>query len=153
VQLDIVKETEVPCDRQACWGLIGDVPRLSACIPGVSDLRELEPGRRYHATVTDKLGPFRVQLPVEIAVEERDEPHRLSATLSGSDSRAQARVSGRLEAVLEPAAAGTRLALSAHLDVLGKLATLGATPMRRRADDIFREFVTRVAAELTAGQH
>jgi uncharacterized protein len=147
--VDIAKETEVPADQASCWTLVGDVPRLSGCIPGVSDVRELEPGRRYAATVTDKLGPFRLQLPVEIAIQALEEPNRLSAELSGNDGRGQARVKGQLEAMLEPAGAGTKLSLTAHLEVLGKLAALGATPMRRRADDIFTEFVRRVTAELS----
>ena len=147
--LDIAKETDVAAGVDAAWALVGDLPRLSGCIPGVSDLREIEPGSRYSATVTDKLGPFRLQLPVEIAIQAREAPHRLAAELTGNDSRGQARVKGTVEATLAAAGGGAHLSLSAHLEVLGKLAALGATPMRRRADDIFAEFVRRVTAELT----
>ena len=148
--LEITKETEVAASQDRAWQLVGDLPRLSGCIPGVADMRELEPGKRYSATVTDKLGPFRLQLPVEIAVQSADAPSGLVAELTGNDGRGQARVKGTVEAVLSPAAAGTRLTLNARLEVLGKLAALGATPMRRRADDIFAEFVRRVEAELAS---
>jgi uncharacterized protein len=148
VLLEISKETEVAADPHASWALVSDVPRLSGCIPGVSDVRELEPNKRYAATVTDKLGPFRLQLPVEIAIQSLEEPSRLTAELTGNDGRGQARVKGTIEALLQPAGEGTKLGLNAHLEVLGKLAALGATPMRRRADDIFAEFVRRVSAEL-----
>jgi carbon monoxide dehydrogenase subunit G len=151
VLLEIAKDTEVAAPPDRAWQLVGDLQRLSGCIPGVTDMRELEPGKRYSATVTDKLGPFRLQLPVEIAVQSAEAPSRLVAELSGNDGRGQARVKGTVEAALTPAGSGARLTVAARLEVLGKLAALGATPMRRRADDIFEEFVRRVETEL-AGQ-
>jgi carbon monoxide dehydrogenase subunit G len=36
------------------------------------------------------------------------------------------------------------------MEILGRLATLGAVPIRRRADEVFNEFVQRVHAELAA---
>ena len=112
------------------------------------DVRELQEGQ-YSATVTDKLGPFRLQLPVTISIQELQEPSRLAAELRGNDGRGQARVHGRLETTLEPSAAGTRLQLHVHMEVLGRLASLGATPMRRRTDEIFAQFVERVRQELS----
>ncbi|MFI5266764.1 MAG: CoxG family protein [Chloroflexota bacterium] len=146
--LEISKETEVGASPQASWSLVSDIPRLSGCIPGVSDVREIEADKQYAATVTDKLGPFRLQLPVEIAIQTLEEPNRLAVELTGNDGRGQARVKGSIEALLQPARGGTKLNLNAHLEVLGKLAALGATPMRRRADDIFAEFVRRLSQEL-----
>lgn len=70
--------------------------------------------------------------------------------LTGADSKGQARVKGTLEAVVDPSATGSQLTLSMQVEVLGKLATLGAMPMRRRADEIFTDFVRRINAELTA---
>jgi carbon monoxide dehydrogenase subunit G len=148
VLLDISKETAVAAGLDAAWALVSDVPRLSGCIPGVSDVREIEPGKRYAATVMDKLGPFRVQIPVEIAIQAREAPSWLAAELTGNDGRGQARVKGTVEARLATSGDGSHLTLHAQLEVLGKLAALGATPMRRRADDIFAEFVRRIAEEL-----
>jgi carbon monoxide dehydrogenase subunit G len=149
--LDFSKETDVPAPPEVAWALIRDLPRLSGCVPGVSDLRELEPTGRYAATVSDKLGPFALQVPVEIELRQVEEGRRLAAGLSGNDRRGQARVKGELEANLEPLGGGTRLRLGMHIEVLGRLAALGATPMRRRADQIFAEFVRRLEAELQAG--
>ncbi len=132
--LDITKTTPVP---EGAWTLIGDVPKLSACVPGLSALKETEPDH-YTATITDKLGPFRLQLPLRFAVTRSE--GRLVADVTGNDGRGQARVKGTIEARLE----GDTLTVTASIDVLGKLAALGATPMRRRADDIFAEFVRRV---------
>jgi hypothetical protein len=152
--LEIVKVAEVGAGPGEAWGLIRDVERLSGCIPNVSDVKVVEEGRRYAAVVADKLGPFRVQVPVQIELRVVEAPGRIVAGLAGNDNRGQARVRGTLEATVEPTGegdgGGARLTLGMRLEVLGRLAALGAGPMRRRADEIFGEFSRRVQAELGA---
>lgn len=147
--LEINKTADVQADQSAAWTLIRDVARLSSCIPGVSDLQEVEPDQRYTATVSDKLGPFKLTVPVQIQIQSIDEPRRITAELSGNDAKGAARFRGTLEAVLEPTASGSRLHIGARVDVLGRLAAVGAAPMRRRADQIFTEFISCLSAELS----
>lgn len=152
VLLEVTKATDVAASQATAWALLRDVPRLSACIPRVTNLQEVEANRRYTAVVADKLGPFGLQVPVRIEVESVEEPRRIVAQLAGDDSKGQARVRGSLEATIDPASQpdqpGCALRFTMRMEVLGKLATLGAAPMRRRADEIFNEFVRRVQAEL-----
>jgi carbon monoxide dehydrogenase subunit G len=149
VLLEVKKSTDVDAAPAAAWALIRDVRRLSGCIPGVTDLAELEPDKRYSAVVAEKLGPFKLQIPVQIELQKVDEPRQIVAELTGNESKGQARVRGTLDATLEPLETGTRLELSMHMEVLGRLAALGAGPMRRRTDEIFNEFVRRISAELS----
>jgi carbon monoxide dehydrogenase subunit G len=100
--------------------------------------------------VSDQLGPFKLSVPVEIEVESVDEPRRLSAVVTGTDRRGQARINGTLSADIEPLDSGTRIALSMRMEILGKLATLGASPIRRRADEIFSRFAKCIQVELGA---
>jgi carbon monoxide dehydrogenase subunit G len=152
VLLEVTKVTVVGVTQAAAWALLRDVPRLSACIPKVSDLQVLEPDQRYAAVVSDRLGPFGLHVPVRIDVHEVEAPRRIAAALTGDDSRGQARVRGTLEAVAEAQGSdATELTLRVHLEILGKLATLGAMPIRRRADEIFSEFMQRVGRELAQG--
>jgi carbon monoxide dehydrogenase subunit G len=148
--LEVASVSEVGAPPLAAWSFIRDVLRLSACIPNVSDLKSVEADRRYSAVVADKLGPFSLSVPVQIEVQSIDEPHSITAELLGNDRRGQARIKGTLEARLEAMGAGTRIALNMRMEVLGKLASLGAVPMRRRADEIFARFARCVEAELGA---
>jgi len=149
--LEVSRTTEVAASPGAAWALFQDVPRLVTCLPAASNLKPLDSERRYAATVTEKLGPFRLSVPVEIDMHTVEEPRRIVAALTGADSKGQARVKGTLEGVIEPLAdERSRLVLSMQVEVLGKLATLGAMPMRRRADEIFTDFVRRIDAELTS---
>ena len=150
--LEITKVAEVGATPADAWSLVRDVPRLSGCLPNVSDLKAVEEDRRYAAVVADKLGPFRVQVPVQIELLEVDAPRRIVARLAGNDRGNLARVRGTLEATVEPVVdeAGARLTVGVRLEVLGRLATLGAAPMRRRADEIFGEFARCLERELAA---
>lgn len=147
--LEVSKVAEVPASPASAWALIRDVARLSGCIPNVADLTAVEPDKRYTATVSDKLGPFKLTVPVQIELLEINEPTSIAAELTGNDKFGQARVKGRLDAAVSPASSGSSLAFNMRMEILGKLAALGAAPMRRRADDIFNEFVRRVQAELS----
>src|SRR5689334_16336908 len=109
--LELSRDVEVAAAPEVVWGLIRNLSRLGGCVPGVSGLRELEPDRRYAADVSDKLGPFTLQVPVEIELRAAEEGRRIAAGLSGNDRRGQARVKGELEASLEPSGGGTRLRL------------------------------------------
>src|SRR6266545_4867260 len=139
VLLEIGKVADVGVPAAVAWALVRDFPRLSGCIPCLSDFRVVDPDRRYTAVVSDKLGPFRLQVPIQIEVKSIVEPRQIVVELSGNDSRGQARVRGTLDASVDSADAGTQLALGMRLDVLGRL-----------ADELFGEFVRRLTAELAA---
>jgi uncharacterized protein len=153
VLFEVSKVAFVTVPPAAAWELLRDVPRLSGCIPKVSDVQAVEPDKRYTAVVSDKIGPFALTVPVKIEIDSVEPPRRIAASLTGDDKKGQARVKGTLEATAEPGTDGeasTQLTLSMRMEILGRLASLGAVPIRRRADDIFNEFVQRVQAELRA---
>lgn len=148
--LEVKRVTNVEVPQATAWALLRDVGRLSGCIPKVSDVAAVDGEREYTAVVSDRIGPFSLTVPVKITVETLEEPRRITAGVAGDDKRGQARVRGTLEALAEPTDGMTQLSVSMRMEVLGRLASLGAVPIRRRADDIFDEFVQRVRSELGA---
>ena len=106
--------------------------------------------------VHDKIGPFKVTLNLELRVIEASEPALLKASLKGADSHNLNRVSGTLQAALSSAdangvsaAGGTEMRFEASVEVLGKLATLGAIPMKRRTAQLFGEFARNIQGQFT----
>jgi carbon monoxide dehydrogenase subunit G len=148
VLLEVARVSEVGAEPPIAWSFIRDVARLSACIPNVSELELIEADCRYSAVVSDQLGPFKLSVPVQIELATIEALHRIEATVTGNDRRGQARIKGMLGAHIEPLDSGSRIALSMRMEILGKLATLGAAPMRRRADEIFSRFAECVQKEL-----
>jgi carbon monoxide dehydrogenase subunit G len=148
VLLEIEKRATIGVAPESAWALLRDLPQLTRCIPRVTGLEEIAPDQRYATTISDKIGPFQVTVPVQIEIQAIEPPRRIVAAISGHDARGQARLKGNLEAVVDVVGSSTQLLILMRLDVLGKLASLGAAPMRRRADQIFDEFIACVSARL-----
>lgn len=131
------------------WKLLRDTPRLTALLPGVESVTSMgEPGAEaYAAKASDKIGPFKVTLNLEVRITEANEPSLLKAALKGADSLGLNRVTGSLQVALSPAPSGTQMRFEASVEVLGKLATLGAVPMRRRTTESFAEFARNIQGQ------
>jgi carbon monoxide dehydrogenase subunit G len=147
--LEIDKSVRLSQSAEAIWNVVRDPIRVASCIPNVRDFVGRDEPGAYGAVIEDKLGPFRVEVPVVIQVEEASDDHRLAAAISGHDRRGQARVRGEVTALVVGEADGASLVLTSRIEVLGKLAALGAVPMRRRADQIFETFVRNLTAVLS----
>src|SRR5438477_11694643 len=81
VRLEITRVIDVPVPQTVAWALLSDVPRLSACIPKVSNVQVVEAGRHYTGIVADKLGPFSLTVPVRIEVQDVEPPRHITAEL------------------------------------------------------------------------
>lgn len=147
--LDITKSVtlQVPVDR--VWALLQDPPRVAACLPNVKDFRPAGDPGMWAMLLVEKLGPFSVQVALTILVTEDPATHRMTAKVAGDDKGGQARVRGDLIAgVTATGDAASTIEVSSNVEVLGRLATLGAVPMKRRADQIFELFVRNIGRVL-----
>lgn len=97
-------------------------------------------GKSYSATMVEKVGPFRVEFPMRIEVLESQEMSRIKAQAAGSDSRVGSRLKVELDVHLKGDGAKTLLSLGVSVDILGKLATLGHSIVKRKADQVMEEF-------------
>src|ERR1700730_19474331 len=86
--LKVSEELNPDASPEDVWRLLRDTPRLAALLPGVESVTSLhEPGvEAYQAKASDKIGPFKVALNLEIRVAEAREPLFLKATINGADS-------------------------------------------------------------------
>ena len=157
--LNLAEDLHLDASPAAVWKLLRDTPRFAGLLPGVESVKALDDagGEAYAAVVHDKIGPFKVTLNLELRVIETSEPALLKAALKGADSHNLNRVSGTLQAALKPTATnaesapagGTQMRFEASVEVLGKLATLGAIPMKRRTTQLFGEFARNIQGEFT----
>ena len=130
------------------WGVMTDVKRISECIPGCENVQEIERLAVYKATVKQKIGPFRLEVPADIRIDEVDEPLRVRLNAAGSDKFTGTRLSVVLDVTLVREENGTKLTVVAQLEVNGRLATLGMPMIKRRAEQNFEEFESRLQALL-----
>jgi hypothetical protein len=152
--LNLAENLTLDASPADVWALLRDTPRFAGLLPGVESVKPIDDSgsEAYAAVVHDKIGPFKVTLNLELRVIEATEPALLKASLKGADSHNLNRVSGTLQAALAPIdgtaaaspRAATQMCFGASVEVLGKLATLGAIPMKRRTTQLFAEFARNI---------
>ena len=142
------KEVEIRAPREKVWQFIWDVDRFIACVPGCKDAKTIEVGKRYTATMTEKVGPFKVEFPTTIEVLEREELTHIKAQASGADNKIGSRMKIDLDVNLRAQDGNTILGFVAGVDILGKLAALGHGIIKRKADQVLDEFAQAVKKKL-----
>jgi uncharacterized protein len=146
--LQFQKEVEILAPREKVWQFIWDVDRFIACVPGCKDAKTIEAGKRYAATMVEKVGPFKVEFPTTIEVLEREELTRIKAQATGADNKIGSRMKLDLDVHLREEGDKTILGFVAGVDILGKLAALGHGIIKRKADQVLDEFAQAVKTKL-----
>jgi carbon monoxide dehydrogenase subunit G len=146
--LQFEKQVEIQAPREKVWNFIWDVDQFIACVPGCKEAKTLEAGKRYSATMVEKVGPFKVEFPTTIEVLEREELSRIKAQASGADNKIGSRMKLDLEVKLREEENKTVLQFIAGVDILGKLAALGHGIIKRKADQVLDEFAQAVKKRL-----
>lgn len=145
--LAITKSVTLPQSADEVWALLQQPVRVAGCLPNVKEFAAAEPGR-YTTLLVERLGPFSVQVALTIDVSEDAAGRRMVAKVSGEDRAGQARVRGDVTATVRPSGEGATLDVSSNVEVLGRMAALGAVPMRRRGDQVFEQFVRNIGTLL-----
>ena len=142
------KEVEIRAPRERVWNFIWDVDRFIACVPGCKEAKTIEPGKKYAATMVEKVGPFKVEFPTHIEVLEREELSHIKAQASGADNKIGSRMKIDLDVDLREQNGNTLVGFVATVDILGKLAALGHGIIKRKADQVLDEFALAVKQRL-----
>jgi carbon monoxide dehydrogenase subunit G len=147
--LKLAEELPLHASAEEVWKLLRDTPRLTSLLPGVENVARLnEDGKEvYAARVNEKIGPFKITMNLNVCITETVEPSFLKATLKGADSMGLNRMTGSMQVALSPGLSGTQMHFEASIEVLGKLATLGAVPIRRRTTQVFAEFAKNIQGQ------
>jgi carbon monoxide dehydrogenase subunit G len=147
--IDLARILELPAAPAEVWAALWDVPAVARCLPGCQEVQEVEPQRRYRATVKDKVGPFTVAIPLDVAVEPTETEHHLRVEATGRDSILGSPVRMSLTARLTPGPdGGSRLTLTGRAEVGGKLAALGQAVIHRKTRDVLDAFARNLGEML-----
>lgn len=134
--------------QEKVWQFLWDIDRFITCVPGCQEASTVEAGKSYAAKMVEKVGPFRVEFPMRIEVIQTEAMSYIKAQASGSDTRMGSRMKVELEVSLKEDGKGTLLTFVASVDILGKLAALGHSIIKRKADQVMEEFAQAVKKRL-----
>ena len=141
-------DMNLPAAPEAIWPIFFDVGRIAGLIPGCEQVEEIEPLVLYSAVMRQKIGPFKLEVPAQIRVEEMVAPERVRAHARGRDKFTGTTLDVLLDVGLERISPGTRLTVASTMQVAGRLATLGYPVVKKKSEEIFIEFEKRLRAEL-----
>jgi uncharacterized protein len=140
--------------RVDVWEVVGDVARVTRCLPGVDNVSIVD-DENTSVRVTQSLGPMTATFQAKMKVTSR-EPGRLirfSATgrsIRGAAGDVRLTNSVRLEDAGDGA---TRVVLEADVAMGGMLGAVGSKVIARQASGAAREFAAALERELTSLAH
>lgn len=137
---------EAPLETTAAFFV--DVQRVAACVPGVEDVEEVEPGR-YRAVLAVRLGPIRASFEGSMALDDSEAPARLKAAGEGRDRATGSVAKVQFTADLTEQEPGrTTVTAVADVALRGRMAQFGTGVMRAAAGDLVEEFAACANASL-----
>jgi len=130
------------------WAFLWNIERMARCIPGCQSVRTVVAGQRYEAMIVERVGPFKVQFPLEIDVVEATAPVRLRAKANGRDMGMGSSLQMDLDLTIRPAGGQTVLGVHSRVAIVGKIASLGHSMITRKASEIMTSFAQALQREL-----
>lgn len=139
---------EVHAGQSDSWAAVTDIAKVTTWIGIISDVVEVRPLDYYEAVLSDRVGPFKLRADVRVTVTDVVEGERLRIRIEGEDRAVASRISAQALVVVKPGEAGTEVRLEGEYEVAGKVAAMGSSTIRKKADRIISDFFNGMAAEL-----
>lgn len=146
--VDFARNLSVGSPAEEVWAVVTDVERVADWVSVLGEVEELKPLSAYRATLTDRLGPFRLSAALEVDVVEAVTNETIRFVADGEDRQVSSRI--QIEARLSLSTEGdrTNLKVEGRYEVTGRVATLGASMIKAKGEKILDEFVRAATREL-----
>ena len=135
---------------QVAWQTITDVPTLVSWVSILLQAETIEEMSRYSAVLQDRIGMFALKADLDISVLSCTPPTSITVQAKGEDRQVGSRIAVGATAALHERSdhTGTQLEVTGTYEVSGKVATLGAGMIRKKATTVLDEFFQSVEREL-----
>jgi hypothetical protein len=141
---------EIGAPARAVWDTIIDPVSLSACVPGVQDVRRVDE-RTFEGSISASVGPMESDFSFTSRINRADFPADLEVETSGTDTLTKSTLVAVVHASLEEVdATTTRLVYRADVRISGRLAILGDMILRATAGAIIGEVAKCLRTRLEA---
>src|SRR5579864_6193793 len=142
----------VPAPPERVWAFMMDIPAVSRCVPGLGNVARID-DQTYTGVMSVRVGPIAVKLDGRVLLAERDEAARHARMdLQAADKRVNGAVNAKMQMDLAAADGGaqTDVAIQTDANIMGKLGEFGQAVIRKKADQILREFANNLSAAVTS---
>ncbi len=139
---------DIAAPAEAVWPVLIDPTDLAACVPGVSQVRQLD-DRTFEGTVRASVGPIDGNFAFRSVIERQSYPDDLVVEVEGTDSVTKSRLVAHIEATLTATGpTTTSLAYRATVTTKGRLAIIGDMVLRATAGMMIGQVTNCLRARL-----
>lgn len=137
-------------DRPAsdCWETLIDVSRIAGWVSVVGDTTEHEHLSHYGAVLEDRMGPIKLRADLDVTVTSMEQGSQISIHADGEDRQVGSRIVVDATLALSPTESGCSVDIAGRYEVTGRVATMGASTIRQKADKILAEFTDAAQRDL-----
>jgi carbon monoxide dehydrogenase subunit G len=148
--IEISERIEVPSAPRVAWALLADPRAVVDCVPGAT-LGEQQADGSFDATLVVKFGPAKVTFHARVMLELDDDAMVGHVVTRGKDTQGGTRMRATMTfKVLEQTdAPGATIAVDAHVEITGRLASLVESGAKIVVNRMTAEFTERFAARCT----
>lgn len=140
------REMVINLNRQKAWEVLLDVETVAGWVGLIGEVREIAPLARYRAVLSDRVGPFRLRADLDINIKGVEEASKVVLRAEGEDRQVRSRIKVDMTLLLSDTQADTTaVRIEGRYQVTGRVATLGASLIRHKADAILNDFCTQAA--------
>lgn len=141
---------QIAAARDAVWKVVIDPLDLAACVPGVSDVRQVD-ARTFEGTIRVAVGPLDGDFSFRSVLTRMNEPSDLIVEVEGVDSMTRSSVLARIDVALARDAADlTTVAYVATVTTKGRLAIIGDMVLRATAGVVVGQVTRCLRSRLEA---
>lgn len=131
-----------------CWAVLTDVGHVAQWVSVVGDVTEIATLASYRAVLEDRLGPFKLKADLDITVPAFVTGETITIRADGEDRQIGSRITVDATLTLGDSDGVTDIDVTGRYEVTGRVATMGAGTIRKKADTIIAEFTEAAKREL-----
>ena len=130
------------------WAVVMDIPVAAHCVPGVAAVTPNGP-EKFKGSLLVQIGPVRLVLDGDIAVTSRDDAARkASLKADAKDTRLGGTVRATVDIALREVAGASELVIDSTVDIGGRIGEFGQPVIKRKADQLMKDFSDCLARTL-----
>ena len=141
----------VEAPREEVWRCITDPAVMAPCVPGCEAIETVD-SRNYKARVKVEFGPIKASFNLGVEITEENPPDSVRSITRGEEGSRASIVSAHNLLQLVPLDdRRTEIRYRSEVSVVGRLGKFGLGMMRKKADQLGKQFGDRFTARLIGG--
>jgi len=149
--IEIKQQFEVDASAEQVWAFVMDPHRVAPCMPGAT-LDEVIDDKNFRGSVRIKVGAVSAAYKGSVCMQKADQAAGLLEMLAEGRETGGGTARATMTATVTEGDNGvTAVTVIAAVDITGRLMQVGGRMIQGVSDQLFKQFVRKLKAELEAG--